>query len=101
MGLKVPKPLLVVQEVVPEFEVPLSETTGLLSQAAIGAPASIVGAGLYVIVIVEDAPGGTARVERVEDNIALGIVEGFDKGPGKVENDRAFAPFADLPGEFS
>ena len=51
--------------------------------------------------IVEDAPGGTARVERVEDNIALGIVEGFDKGPGKVENDRAFAPFADLPGEFS
>ena len=49
--------------------------------------------------IVEHAPCGATRVERVENDVAFGIVEGFDKGPGKIENDRTFAPFTDLPGK--
>src|SRR5690606_18068399 len=49
--------------------------------------------------VVEHAPGGTARIKRVEDDIALRLVEGLDEGPCEVEYDRAFAPVADLGDE--
>ncbi len=38
--------------------------------------------------VVEDRPGRAARVHRIEDRVARGIVEGFDIGPCQVEDHR-------------
>ena len=42
--------------------------------------------------VIEDAPRWTAGIERVQDDIAIGLVEGLDKGAGEIKNDRALSP---------
>ena len=46
--------------------------------------------------VVEYAPRRTTLIERVEDDVALGLIEGLDKSAGEVENYRALSPLPDL-----
>src|SRR3546814_13328806 len=46
--------------------------------------------------VVEDGPGGTALVHRVEDRVAFRVVERFDVGAREVENDGVVLALAHL-----
>ena len=48
------------------------------------------------LAVVEDRPGRAAIVHRVEDRVAVGVVERLDIGPGQVEHDGAVLALAHL-----
>ena len=44
--------------------------------------------------VVEQRPGGAPRIARVENDVGLGIVEGFDESARQIEDDGAVLPAA-------
>ena len=51
--------------------------------------------------VIEHAPQRTPRIDRIENDVARGVVKGFDKSAGQVENDRALAALARFGNEFA
>ena len=51
--------------------------------------------------VMEYAPGRTAGIERVQNDVALGVVKGLDEGPGEVEDHRALPTHPGLAEELA
>ena len=50
--------------------------------------------------VVEHAPQWAPHIDRIENDVARGIVEGLNESPCEVENDRALAAFTRFGNEF-